>query len=494
MNKKFNNLMITMKFNQYTLCFIFVCILFYIPCSAESLPNADKHKKYSKQIQTEILKIVKKHALFYHPINNKQNIKSYIKSLDSFSDYLSADEYSFFKSSQKKKYVGVGLQLEKNSSGQMICFPFTGGPAKLAGIKSGDILISINNTNIQNKSVFEIGLLSKGIVGTYVTFSIVTKDGFEKKIRIKRAELSSSSIYLKKFDNLSAIEIRSFTLSTRAELKNAFLDLKKQSLVIIDLRNNPGGDMYAAIDCAMLLLSKHKTIVTVKSKDSTETFKSTITGMKKKCEIFIWQNDYTASAAELFIAALTQNQRAHSIGKKSFGKGTRQEVFELSDGSALFLTTAYILTPSGMKYHSVGLEPDFFLNSKETKTKDYVAFQKKIITRKMSIQEKKIPVKLPKIRKDNLSNINKVNTYIICIDQWFNSENAARIFSERIVQSDQNITNVFFQQNQIEGKILYMPCLGPFTNKTTAENSKKKLSKKLQNQLKIIHLTKLHGP
>ncbi len=116
--------------------------------------------------------------------------------------------------------------------------------------------------------------------------------------------------------------------------------------------------MYAAIECADLLLDKNLLIGEIKQNNKKTVYKSLQSPTDRDSKIFIWQDNYTASAAEIFIAALTQNRRAISIGTRSFGKGVAQKIIELLDGSALILTYGQIITPNGMNYHDEGLPPD----------------------------------------------------------------------------------------------------------------------------------------
>ena len=104
--------------------------------------------------------------------------------------------------------------------------------------------------------------------------------------------------------------------------------------------------------------------------------------MNLTSQLFTWQDQGTASAAEVFIAALTDNKRAISIGKKSFGKGTKQEVFELNNGAALFITTGFLQTPDGIRFDDKGLKPDYFIKSSKPQTQDYFIQVKNLLKQK----------------------------------------------------------------------------------------------------------------
>ena len=123
----------------------------------------------------------------------------------------------------------------------------------------------------------------------------------------------------------------------------------------------------------MLFLRKEKKILSIQTKKSSKHYTSSNDSVSFASPIFLWQDEATASAAEVFIAALTDNNKAVSVGKKTFGKGTTQDVIELSDGSALVLTTGHLRTPSGLEYHGIGLAPSYELASHNPDTADYVA-------------------------------------------------------------------------------------------------------------------------
>ncbi len=127
---------------------------------------------------------------------------------------------------------------------------------------------------------------------------------------------------------------------------------------MIDLRGNFGGDFHAAVDSAMLFVPEGEILTSLRMKNGAKQYSSTLVGARPQRRVILWQDEATASAAELFVAALTENGRATTIGRKTFGKGTRQDVIELADGAALILTTAYLRTPKGTEFNGVGLLPN----------------------------------------------------------------------------------------------------------------------------------------
>jgi carboxyl-terminal processing protease len=189
------------------------------------------------------------------------------------------------------------------------------------------------------------------------------------------ANVSTSQI-----ENIPVIKISAFTRDTKIKLESALTSIDKNSPLVIDLRGNAGGDLIAAIDSAMLFLEDHKKIVSIKTRQGIEKYESGNGAVNSGSLLYLWQDEGTASAAEVFIAALTVNNRAVSIGKKSFGKGTKQEAFELSDGSALFITTGYLQTPDAIFFDGKGLNPNYPVESANPKPLDFLLKVKELLS------------------------------------------------------------------------------------------------------------------
>jgi carboxyl-terminal processing protease len=156
-------------------------------------------------------------------------------------------------------------------------------------------------------------------------------------------------------------------------LQDALTQFDHSSALVIDLRGNPGGSLYSAIDAAKLFLAPNQSVVSLQTRNGIETYRKESSTPPIPVRLYLWQDKYTASAAEVFIAALTYNQRAVSIGKKTFGKGTVQDIVELQDGSVLYLTTGILLTPAGTLYHQKGLTPTYPLEMATARTENYLA-------------------------------------------------------------------------------------------------------------------------
>jgi carboxyl-terminal processing protease len=299
-------------------------------------------------------------------------IRAYLAARDPFSEYLTRDEYERFKDFQDDRYVGIGMMIEKDRDGNIVCLPAPGSAAERAGIRPGDQLQSINGVRLAGIPLLAVASLARGAEGTSADL-VVARNGVERHLTLIRTAATIESVTKYAVGTMPILRVASFTPSTKGKLE-AFLNDWDGSLPItIDLRGNAGGDLNAAIDCAGLLLPAGKLIVTTDGKTGQRRYESRAGATNLTSRVYLWQDGATASAAEVFVAALTQNRRAVSIGTHTFGKGSKQDVLELSDGSALVLTTGALLPPSGIPFHTKGLRPDYPLGDKPADTSSYVA-------------------------------------------------------------------------------------------------------------------------
>ncbi len=411
----------------------------------------------------------------------RESLKAYLKNKDPYSDYLSPEEYRGFKASQEADYAGVGMEIERNAEGNILCFPYPGGPAERYGIKSGDILTAVEEISVSGKSVFTIGTMVRGKEGTEISLTVQDKTGKSRQIRVKRASVQTESVTKKRMDSLTVVQILSFGKSTQRELKYALMNANETEPVVIDLRGNPGGDLHSAIDSAMLFLEHDKKIVDIAKKNESKSYKSSGTDANFRFPLYLWQDEMTASAAEVFIAALTQNKRAVSIGKKTYGKGIAQEIAELSDGSAIFLTAAYLQTPDGTRYHGRGLQPDYVIDTDSPRTKDYLAKVKDLNRNpslpnpdeKQDVSSAVSPKPIPGMAVSAQQN----EKHFICFDRDFDTEEKADIWAEEIRNTLNRVKDQYLLQRNTSGKVKFVVCLGPYENRESADREKDQISK-----------------
>jgi carboxyl-terminal processing protease len=365
-------------------CSVFVLLsivlfAFLLPQDASEAPNnIFGLEEKGIVLFLEAVTRIQKDALFLSPNVPRQRIvqdtlKSYLQQHDAFSDYLTREEYLRFKELQAEDYVGIGMQIQKDRDGRILCFPYPRSPAEQAGISVGDQLQSIDGVAIHGQSLVTVATMVRGKEGTKIRLTVTTKSGMEKQVVATCSEVKIESVATRRLDNMTVIGVLRFTRNTPEKLRETLSHRKENEPVLIDLRSNSGGDLGAAIESAMLFVEEGKRIVTIETRNGSMVRASNSRPLALAYPIYLWQDEATASAAEVFIAALTENKKAVSIGKRTFGKGTKQDVIELSDGSALILTTGRLQTPDGRDYQGVGLNPTHELKDNDTKTIDYLS-------------------------------------------------------------------------------------------------------------------------
>jgi len=300
-------------------------------------------------------------------------IKGMVRTLDPHSFFMSPEEYKELMVETKGKFSGVGIEITIRNHVLTVVSPIEGTPAFKAGIKAGDQIIMIGDKSSKELSIMDAVKLIRGPKGSKVKLTIRRKDT-EKPIdfMITRDVIPIKSVrsFSLPFD-IGYIRISNFQSNTSKELSKVLEELEnKKELkgLILDLRNNPGGLLSQAVKVADKFLDSGL-IVSIKGRDRKEEESvAHKNGKPRKYPMIVLVNEGSASASEIVAGALQDNKRALILGSTTFGKGSVQTLFPLSDGSGLRLTTAIYYTPSGRSIQARGIEPDIkiaFIPSKE---------------------------------------------------------------------------------------------------------------------------------
>ncbi len=281
---------------------------------------------------------------------------------DIYSQYLTSDEYLALIDSGDGNFVGIGVHAsyDVDTDGIYISGVIPGSPAESGGLKQGDVIVEVEGVASSSETYYEVIDLIRGEAGTKVSLKILR--GEEKiDFEIARAAVPSENvIYTKLEGDIAYMEILSFADTTVSEEFNAKL---KKALdegcekFIFDVRNNAGGNLDEIRAVLDRILPEGPIIHFKDASDKTTTYHSDADNYLSGKMVVIC-NGNTASAAELFTAALRDYKLADIVGKTTFGKGTMQTTRPLSDGSALKLTTAFYNPPSNVSYDGVGIIPD----------------------------------------------------------------------------------------------------------------------------------------
>lgn len=295
---------------------------------------------------------------------------------DPYSEYLDKDTWQELKIRLDAKFGGIGVYILQDDQGRLkILSPIKGTPAYKEGIKHGDIIVKINDESTAGMNQDEAVHLMRGDPGTQLSLTVYREsDGKEHNFRIIREIINVPSVESRVLDSagqIGYISLNQFGSNSAEEIKKSVNDLlenKKIRGLILDLRNNGGGDFDVSIEIAGVFLDGNKVVSVADARGNEKVYRAS--PGKIDIPMVVLVNEDSASASEILAAALRDNQRAVLVGKKTFGKGLVQTVFPLRNGGALKLTTQKYYTPSGIDINEVGITPDYVVENKADETQD----------------------------------------------------------------------------------------------------------------------------
>ena len=290
--------------------------------------------------------------------------KGYVAGLgDEYTEYLTKDEYEELMIDVNGNYVGIGVYMSQDKEGNIIVLlPIKGSPAEEAGLKTGDIISKVDGEDCKNKELSVIANKIKGEEGTTVDLEII-RDKKAIKKTIKRTTVKINEVESKILENnIGYIQILSFNdgCSNEFELKLKELMDKGIKSLIIDVRDNGGGIVSEATKIAEFFVGKdNKIMIETNKEEKEEITKSNVDSkINSDMKVIILANENSASASEILIGALKDNNIAKVVGTKTYGKGVMQEVVPISTGGALKITIKEFITPNGNKINKEGIAPD----------------------------------------------------------------------------------------------------------------------------------------
>lgn len=293
-------------------------------------------------------------------------IKGYINGLeDDYSEYMTADEWEEYQINTLGNYVGIGIYMSQDLQGNIVVIePIEQSPAEAVGLKANDIIVEVEGENVTGKDVSLVAAKIKGEPGTLVRLKII-RDNQYMTFDVERKEIKVYHVNSEMLENnIGYIKLSTFDEACSEEFRKSFEDLKQEGAqkLIIDLRDNTGGLVDQALNIADMIVPKdRKILITVDSKDNKQTtvaMQDPIIDM----DVVVLVNGFSASASEILVGALKDNGEAQVVGNKTYGKGVIQNIFSLSDGSVLKLTTAEYFTPNEIQINKKGIEPDVLID------------------------------------------------------------------------------------------------------------------------------------
>lgn len=289
-------------------------------------------------------------------------ISGMLNTLDKNSTYVGSDDDNF-SIYLEGSYDGTGIQVYNDENNNIVIYSvFDDTSASKAGLKAGDVIIRLNDKDTTNMSIADFSSLVKKQKGKFkITYK---RDDEEKTVSLKVSKVELKSVYsetIEKNDKkIGYIQMSIFANNTYEQFKKALSNLENENMngLIIDLRSNSGGHLSSAEEIISLFLDSSHPIYQIKTKDSLNTYYS-LGKETKKYKIVILIDKNSASASEVVISALTEQYGAVTVGEKSYGKGTVQELQSLNDGEQYKLTTKSWLTSKGKVIDGKGIEPDY---------------------------------------------------------------------------------------------------------------------------------------
>lgn len=341
-------------------------------CITEHKTSASEESTRANLLYKEAIKNLKDKFYFktnidFNKLENKRikdsseahkEINKVIKDLkDPYTRFLTKEEFNDEVNLMRSSFVGIGIKLA--SARPIITSVIEDGPAFKEGIQSQDIIIKVNDKDATTLSSLQVSNLLRGEKNSKVTLKVQRGNKILLKT-ITREQLNLKTVSSKFLDkDIALIKIDSFIPQNTSHLFREELIKAMSKDIILDLRNNTGGLFKNAVEIADILLDNGQIVSTVsKTQKKDEIAKPNDLLDLKNLNIVVLVNENTASASEVLVGALKENRRAIVIGKKTYGKGLIQEVVKLSDESALHITTAAYLTPSGKDINKVGIIPD----------------------------------------------------------------------------------------------------------------------------------------
>jgi carboxyl-terminal processing protease len=300
----------------------------------------------------------------------RRAVEGLLEGLDPHSALLDANQLDEIRLSTRGSYTGVGIEVSVADDEVTVVAPIEGSPAALAGVRSGDVILSVNGEVIDSTSLDAVVGRMRGEPGTLVQLAVRREEVDSPLLfELERSEIHLRTVRSTMLEGgIGYLRIAQFTDETPANVDAAVLALRAERPdgglqgLVMDLRGNPGGVLESGVQVADSFLEAGL-IVRADGRTATARFSMDATpgDVSGGVPMAILLDEGTASAAEIVAAALRDHQRAALIGRRSFGKGSVQTVMPLRDGQALKLTTSLYYTPSGRSIHEKGLLPDVVL-------------------------------------------------------------------------------------------------------------------------------------
>ena len=349
--------------------FVFLFISFFYTTTVNS--NTENEKLYKKiDLFAEVLEKIRKE--YVDEVNQSELIDNAIngalQSLDPYSAYMSPELFDSMQTDTKGEFGGLGIEVGMEAGVVKVIAPIDDTPAAKAGVKAGDYIVKIDDTQVQGKSLMEAVKLMRGPVGSTIKLTIRRK-GERKAINkiIKREIIEIKSVQSKILkEKVGYLRLKAFNDNSSKQLVEKIKKIENKERpvgYILDLRNNPGGLLTQAIRVTDFFLDEGE-IVSTRGRKAIENrrFFAKKGDRVKGKPLIVLINNGSASASEIVAGALKDHKRAIILGSNTYGKGSVQSIIPLNNGGGMRITISKYYLPSGQSISGVGVSPDIFID------------------------------------------------------------------------------------------------------------------------------------
>jgi carboxyl-terminal processing protease len=325
---------------------------------------------------TEVLDIVQRQYVDEVPPKELiySAIKGTLRGLDPHSSFLDPEGYRDMQTETSGSFGGLGIEITLKDDILTVVAPIDGTPAYRAGLHTGDRIVKIDGLSTKDMQLADAVKRMRGKPGTKVTISVVREGWAEPKdFDIVREQIKVQSVRMVELgDGIEYVKLRQFQEQSPSDLETALDKLTKNGMkaLILDLRNNPGGLLTAAVEVSEKFIDDGKLVVYTEGRVRNQNMRFSAHAKRgySQMPMVVLVNQGSASASEIVAGALQDWGRATIVGTQTFGKGSVQTIIPLSDGSGLRLTTAKYFTPKGRSIHGKGITPDVIVEAPKEPT------------------------------------------------------------------------------------------------------------------------------
>lgn len=348
---------------------IFGIFIGYFITSNKININSNNYNSNLSEIVNTYDNIVKN---YYDKVDENELSNSAIKGMmeslnDPYTSFMDSNDTKTFKETVTGSFVGIGVVISFEDNYNVIVEVNKGGPAEKAGLQEGDILLKVDNTNVSNASAEDLSKMVRGDVGSEIKIT-VKRNNERKSFKIKRDVIEIQNVTSDVIDSdqdlVGYIKIDSFASNSYKQFNKELKKLEKKNVksLVIDVRDNYGGNLYQTREILSLFFDKKTVLYQLQSKKGKSNVYS-LSNTKRSYPVVVLINDSSVSASEILASCFKEEYKnAFVVGNTSYGKGTIQKSYTLNDGSSIKYTNQKWLTSKGEWLNGIGVEPDIIID------------------------------------------------------------------------------------------------------------------------------------